>query len=249
LENILAVLALISTIIGITCNTRNEKRITAFGWVIVAVASSIFILTLIQNIHHKQEETQRKKIVYVKILRSIHSMAEPWAFLLADIDLKTGSTILNQEIKNFANVTEEKLASSEITNIYNELPKLLEQQSFFDYYKVNDKISILGKTSPELQQLFLSTFKPGVTDLSSILNIYHSDLDASIIQSIEDLRGDWLVKRIDYLYEAPPESKLVAFLHLRDTMQHTNGNSVFIDFIRKVQNLNMKVCEELETYN
>jgi hypothetical protein len=225
-EYILAVLAFIATIVGIVGKTWKGPHPTLLGWVAGAVALLALTLSVVQQFNKQQAERKIASVAYLNVLRSIHGLVEPFAILLADIDLRraepgTGRTELNKKLFDFANAKVEQVDSEELLSVYVPLSRLLEYVSALKSYSLDDQTLVLGRTSPTWRKLF-QTAVPALTGLDNTMSTYRSVMETSCILAIERLRSVWLVQRINHLDMGQPQDSLDGFLHLSDTLQDTS---------------------------
>jgi hypothetical protein len=153
MEYILAVLALVATMIGVFGKTSESGCPTILGWVVGTVAVLVCALTIVQHFNKQPEERKVAAVAYTKVLRSLHGLLEPFAILVADVDLKdmvpgTGPTPVNKRVFEFASAREDQLVSKDLLSIYELLPQLLKHEATLQSYALGDRTSVLGRTSP-----------------------------------------------------------------------------------------------------
>jgi len=247
MEYILAALAFVATVVGIVGKTWKSGRPTPLGWAASVVAFLVLVLSVGQQIHKEREEKKIAAVAYERALRSIHGLVEPFAIILADIDLRnkepgTGPTELNGQLFRYANAREDQVGSKDLLEVYKLLPKLVTYEQTLDSYKVGDRTLVLGKTSPQWNELFERTAERSFQELDSTMGTYRSVMDSPAIAAIERLRNDFLVQRLNHIQEEQPEASLGHFLHLTDRLEGAPA-PIFEDFLGAAESA-QRLCRD-----
>lgn len=250
MEYILAVLALIATMVGILGKTSKSGRPTLLGWVAGSVALLVCVLTVVQHFNKQREERKIAVVAYTKVLRSVHGLVTPFAIMVADIDLKrmvpgTGPTPVNKRVFAFSSAREDQLVSKDLLSIYELLPQLLQYEAILRSYTLADRTSVLGQSSPRWSELFQRTALRALQELDPTMSTYRSVMDSSAVAAVERLRGAWLVQRITHLSESPPETSLGGFLHLFDAIPGAPA-PIYKDFLSAAESAHRLCREKLE---
>jgi len=227
MEYLLAFLAFIATVVGVVGKTWKSGRPTLVGWIAGSVALLVLVLSVVQHYRREQEQKKIAEIAYLKVLRSVHGLLEPFAILLADIDLRkkqpgTGPTELNQQLFRFANATEADLRSEQMVSVFKLLPQLSNHFDDLKYnpaawrsYALEGRPTVLNRTRT-WREVFRNSALPALNELDRTIGAYQSVMNSKSVTSAERLRGAWLVQRIARLPETGTDEPLLNFFHLDD---------------------------------
>ena len=235
----LTTLAFLVAVFSVFGDTTKDGRLTWIGIVLLCLAGSIFGVGIAKHIHDHRQQQKLTTSICIQTIRGTHRMLYPFVALLADdLDRRFKANMIStteaqeqrDQIEAFLKSTDRNALINSV-NMLSHFPRLVDSEVLNDY-SLNDYATELGNGKTRWMEIFTETAKSGISEL--LLSGFPPEvLGADELHLIQELRNDWLTRRLSKIETLDATTPLSNILHLHDRSPSSPQLTMLQDFLYK----------------